>query len=482
MTANDVTRLYGLGGTTYISKTLETNVALASPSGAGGLLAHWSFDGTSPLADKSGNGYTAAATSSVVFLTSGTSWTVPTGWNSSSNTVECIGAGGNGSTAKTTATEASGAGGGGGAYAKINNLSIAEGALISYVVAAGGSENDTYFNGAASSTASLSCAAGKNASNTTGGSGGSAVDSTGSIEYAGGAGGAGASNSARRSGGGGAGSAGPSGAGKDGGAASTGNSDGGAGGGGSNGGSSTAGTDGADGGDGSSGGAGTSGAGGGAGGSGGGGAGGPGDPGTVGGGGGGGGDDDPGGTVAPSGGDGGSDTAFDSSHGAGGGGGGGGAQSTAGPTTGVGGTGGTYGGGGGGVGSNGSGSHTPGDVGTGGPGVIVINYNGGGTALTPGRIGQALSLNGISYYLTVSTSISSIKSVAFWAKASTTAAIAQGLINLTGTTVYISTAASKVLSWTGLPPPTYYIDGPASTPPGLYDDEWHHVVVTGREW
>ena len=479
MTAGDVTRLYGLGGTTYVSKTLETNVALASPSGAGGLLAHWSFDGTSPLTDKSGSGYTAAATSSVVFLTSGTSWTVPTGWNSSSNTVECIGAGGNGSTAKTTATEASGAGGGGGAYAKINNLSIAEGALISYVIAAGGSENDTYFNGAASSTASLSCAAGKNASNTTGGSGGSAVDSTGSVEYAGGAGGAGASNSARRSGGGGAGSAGPSGAGKDGGAASTGNSDGAAGGGGSNGGSSTAGTDGADGGDGFSGGAGTSGAGGGAGGSGGGGAAGPGDPGTVGGGGGGGGDDDPGGTTAPSGGDGGSDTAFDSSHGAGGGGGGGGAQSTAGPTTGAGGASGTYGGGGGGVGSNGSGSNTPGDVGTGGQGVIVINYNGGGTALTPGRIGQALSLNGISYYLTVSTSISSIKSVAFWAKASTTASIAQGLVNLTGTTVYISTSASKVLSATGFTSPVYYIDGAASTTPGLYDAEWHHVVVTG---
>ena len=76
-------------------------------------------------------------------------------------------------------------------------------------------------------------------------------------------------------------------------------------------------------------------------------------------------------------------------------------------------------------------------------------------------------------------SISNIKSAAFWAKASSTVAIAQGLLNLTGTTVYISTSASKVLSATGFTSPVYYVDGAASSTPGLYDANWHHVVVAG---
>jgi hypothetical protein len=64
-------------------------------------------------------------------------------------------------------------------------------------------------------------------------------------------------------------------------------------------------------------------------------------------------------------------------------------------------------------------------------------------------------------------------------QASTTLAVAQGLVNLTGSSVYISTNSSKVLSATGFTSPTYYIDGIASSTPGLYDAKWHHVVVTG---
>jgi hypothetical protein len=101
------------------------------------------------------------------------------------------------------------------------------------------------------------------------------------------------------------------------------------------------------------------------------------------------------------------------------------------------------------------------------------------TSVTSGVIGQALKFNGTNSYISESTSISGIETVAFWAKASTTVAIAQGLINLTGSTVYISTNSSKVLSAIGFTSPTYYIDGAASSTPGLYDAKWHHVVVTG---
>lgn len=52
-----------------------------------------------------------------VILTSGTNWTVPSDWNNSSNTVECIGSGSHL--------------GGGGAYAKISNLSLTIGANVS---------------------------------------------------------------------------------------------------------------------------------------------------------------------------------------------------------------------------------------------------------------------------------------------------------------------------------------------------------------
>ena len=45
----------------------------------------------------------------VIFLTSGTIWTVPPDWSVSNNPVECIGGGGGGATATY------GAGGGGGA-------------------------------------------------------------------------------------------------------------------------------------------------------------------------------------------------------------------------------------------------------------------------------------------------------------------------------------------------------------------------------
>ncbi len=94
--------------------------------------------------------------STKIFLTStGTNtWTVPSDWNNSSNSIEVIGSGGGGSTAA-----ASGAGGGGGGgYGKISNQNYTPGNSISYTIGTGGHGNaagtnldggdggDTYWN------------------------------------------------------------------------------------------------------------------------------------------------------------------------------------------------------------------------------------------------------------------------------------------------------------------------------------------------
>jgi len=56
----------------------------------------------------------------VVYLLSGTSWTVPADWNNASNTVEAIGGGGGG---EGLGVGNNGGGGGGGEYRKITNFS-----------------------------------------------------------------------------------------------------------------------------------------------------------------------------------------------------------------------------------------------------------------------------------------------------------------------------------------------------------------------
>jgi hypothetical protein len=53
------------------------------------------------------------------YLTSGTTWTVPSDWNTASNTIEVIGGGGGGQTGGTVSV-----GGGGGAYAESTNVSL----------------------------------------------------------------------------------------------------------------------------------------------------------------------------------------------------------------------------------------------------------------------------------------------------------------------------------------------------------------------
>lgn len=123
----------------------------------------------------------------VIFLTAGSTWTVPDDWNSASNTVECIGAGGGGY-GNTTAS----AGGGGGAYSRISNLKLTPGQAIPYGVGAGGPGNsqtvnggDTWFNGTGLSSASVSAEGGRTA--WISGAGGSFGSSIGEVGYDGGA-------------------------------------------------------------------------------------------------------------------------------------------------------------------------------------------------------------------------------------------------------------------------------------------------------
>lgn len=98
----------------------------------------------------------------VIFITAGSSWTVPDDWNAKANTIECIGAGGGGYPQGAQAW-----GGGGGAYSRISNIALTPGQIISYNVGAGGPANsstidggDTWFNGTGLSSASVSAEGG----------------------------------------------------------------------------------------------------------------------------------------------------------------------------------------------------------------------------------------------------------------------------------------------------------------------------------
>lgn len=146
-----------------------------------------------------------------VFLTSGSSWVVPSDWNNSINTIQVIGGGGGGGSGTR-------GGGGGGAYSKTINLALTPGASVSYSVGTGGAQGapgvvggDTWFNGTSAVNASMSAkgGGGGNASPAIA-AGGSAASGVGSTKYSGGSGGAGAPVPIFGVGGGG-GAAGPNG-------------------------------------------------------------------------------------------------------------------------------------------------------------------------------------------------------------------------------------------------------------------------------
>ena len=196
-----------------------SNTQVLTTDGSGALS--WSAAGGG------GNGWTqSGGSTSTTFLTSGSSWAVPSDWNSSNNTIEVIGGGGGGGRKDGSASEASG--GGGGAYSKITNLSLTPSASVSIQVGAGGAGGsgvgdpggngtDTYFCNSTSNCASIAGTAvqagakGGIGGDAVGGAGGAASSGVGTTKYNGGSG-ANALNNAY-SGAGGGGAAGPNGAG-----------------------------------------------------------------------------------------------------------------------------------------------------------------------------------------------------------------------------------------------------------------------------
>lgn len=151
---------------------------------------------------------TASGSNCIVYLTSGTSWTVPYDWDSSSNTIEVIGGGANGG---GSSGMSGGDGGGGGAYSKVTNVTLTPSGTVTYAV--GGAGGDTYFCNSTSNCANISGTAVQvGAKGGSGTSGGSSASGVGTTKYSGGSGGGG-SSSAVGSGGGGGGAAGLHGAG-----------------------------------------------------------------------------------------------------------------------------------------------------------------------------------------------------------------------------------------------------------------------------
>jgi len=173
----------------------------------------------------------------VVFLTSGSTWTVPSDFNFSNNTIEAIGGGGG----SGSAWPSGGAGGGGGAYTKLSNFYLTPGQVVNINIGTGAATptsngGDTWLNTAAASAPSSSATGvlakgGSYSANTTGGLGGQAAACIPSASaFSGGNGGTGGVNGG---GGGGGGAAGPNG---DGGTGGPSNNGTGGGGGGANGG------------------------------------------------------------------------------------------------------------------------------------------------------------------------------------------------------------------------------------------------------
>lgn len=138
-----------------------------------------------------------ATVTETVILTSGTSWKVPYTWNSSNNSVTCIGGGAGGGSNATSR-----GGGGGGGRSISTNLSLTAGANVSIAIGAGGSAGvaggDTTFNSSA-----IVAKGGSTTTTSTGGAGGSSASGTGATKYSGGSGGNGGNTTTSGCGGGG---------------------------------------------------------------------------------------------------------------------------------------------------------------------------------------------------------------------------------------------------------------------------------------
>jgi len=143
--------------------------------------------------------------SKIIFLTSGTSWVVPSDWNTSDNTVECIGGGGGGGGGGTGGEQWGAQGGGSGAYSKKLNVILTPGASITVQVGSAGTGSavdvngtdggDTWLNGANLAASSVGAKGGQGGKANTNsnplGAGGSSGGGIGDIKYSGGNGGGG---------------------------------------------------------------------------------------------------------------------------------------------------------------------------------------------------------------------------------------------------------------------------------------------------
>ncbi|MDO8601050.1 MAG: hypothetical protein Q7R46_00025, partial [bacterium] len=195
-----------------------------------------------------------AGTKTVIFITaSSTSYSVPSDWNSASNTIEVIGGGGGGG--DQGANGGGGGGGGGGAYAYNINVALTPGGSVTVVVGEGGKGGsngtgvvgaDTYFcndttncGAIGSSSVMVGARGGTAGGDGSRGFGGTTTNSTGTVKYEGGNGGLGSATGDTAGGGGG--SAGYAGAGCGGGSPGGGTNYGSGGGGGGGGTSCTAG-------------------------------------------------------------------------------------------------------------------------------------------------------------------------------------------------------------------------------------------------
>ena len=85
--------------------------------------------------NNTGVAFIDGTTSKAYRLTTGTSFTVPVGWNSSNNNIYMLGAGGGGAQAAISGNNrAAGGGGGGGGFTAITNFSTTAGSTITYAV------------------------------------------------------------------------------------------------------------------------------------------------------------------------------------------------------------------------------------------------------------------------------------------------------------------------------------------------------------
>ena len=185
-------------------KTFKKSMKFAVPLS---LIAIFVFSNFAPFLKI--NDAEAAAT--VIFLTTGTSWTVPANWNSANNTIEVIGGGGGGEVGAGSGGSANqgGGGGGGGAYAKISNLTLTANGSVTIQVGAGGASaangTDTWFNSSTCAGASTCAKAGSTGAFPTGGVGGPSGTSVGTTVFSGGSGGNGQAVKSTNGGGGGGG-------------------------------------------------------------------------------------------------------------------------------------------------------------------------------------------------------------------------------------------------------------------------------------